>query len=201
MGEVDADEVVAEVGDQRAVAERPSGAGERGAALGGHGGAHHGEQRQAPGKHCGGEQPPGRAARGASRRDATEIRRMTVSTRSALPRWIATDQGLLRSSTVRPPRAPWSSRSSDRARRRRRRDRGVAGGPGRQGRPRPAPGARRTGRRSAGESTPASPGRSCSRCRARPRCRRAAAPSGRSRSASPGRTGRSWWCARRHPAR
>ena len=37
---------VAEVRDQRAVAERPGRAGERGAALGRHRGAHHGEQRQ-----------------------------------------------------------------------------------------------------------------------------------------------------------
>ena len=44
-----------------------------------------------------------------------KMRKVTVSTSSALPRWIATDQGLLRSSTVSPPRAPWTRSRTTRA--------------------------------------------------------------------------------------
>ena len=98
----------------------------------------------------------------AAARASVRMRKMTVRTRSAVPRWMATDQGLLRSRTVRPPSAPWTRRSSRSATPqaasdgRARRWRGSA----RRG---PGQGARGTRRQAADGPIRASPVRRCSR--------------------------------------
>ena len=75
------------------------------------------------------------------------------------------------------------------------------GAAGRSGSQAAAQVGRRKSRRSGDAPTPASPANRRSRPWARPRCPRAAGASGRSRSASPGRTARNWWCGRRHRGR
>ena len=201
MGEVDADVVVGEIGDRARRCRGPGGAGERRAALGGHRGTHHGEQCQAPGGSGGRQQPTG-ALPPDQPAAPVKMRKVTVSTSSALPRWIATDQGLLRSSTVRPPRAPWTSEQDDAVRHRRWRGRGARRRRRKvSDRQQQDERADEHARDQAVHPFQHDLGVGVAEVRARPRGRTAAAPSGRSRWASRGRTGPNWWCGPRHPGR
>ena len=102
---------IAEVGQQRAVAGGPSGAGQRGPTLGGHGGAHHGGEGQGPARGGQPEDDRGRCRAGGRQRPLDQ-NRITENRRRAVPRCSATDQGLLLSRTVTPPRPPCTSRSA-----------------------------------------------------------------------------------------
>ena len=194
-------ERVGQIGNHRAVAERPGRAGERGAALGRHGGAHHGAERQQPGERRT-RRPSGRSARQRPRAERThdeedggQHQKRVAEMQRHRPGAVLIEHGeaaqrapATSSSRIRTDAGP---ATAGRARRRRKAD--TASSQDQRAEQHAGDQAVhplqhhlavavadvRDGGELAGQS----------------------AASGRSRSASRGRTGRSWWCGRRRPGR
>ena len=200
MGEVDADVVIAEVGDQRAVAGGPGGAGERRAALGGHRGAHHGEQRQAPSGSGGHQQRTSCLAPGPARGTGEDAQghgqhqQGVAEVDRHRPGAVAVEHGEPAQGTLDQQQddeggtgdgeigaLPAAQEGQDRKEQDERADQHA--------------------RDQAMHPLQHDLGIGVADVRARPRDRTAVVPSGRSRWASRGRTGPNWWSGPRHPGR
>ena len=181
--------------------ERPGGAGERGAALGGHRGAHHGEQRQTPGEQrrarTSGRRRPSGASPAAPVIDpqghGQDQQRIAQMDRHR-PGAVAIEDGEAAQGTLHEQQQDETATGKGEPRL-------STPVPERQHGQQQDERADQHARDQAMDPLQHHLAVAVAEVRAWPRDRTAVAPSGHSRSASRGRTGRSWWSGPRRPGR